>query len=163
MGVRAVVLSEPGPVENLVARDLPVPEPPPGWVRIRVRAAGVNRSELHTRLGLASGVTFPRVPGIEAVGVVDLDPDGTFRPGQQVATMMGGMGRQFIRGGTSALGMAATALALRMGATVLATTRNPDRLDALAAHGVAHPIVDDGSIAGAGRLSSPTASTPPSS
>jgi NADPH:quinone reductase-like Zn-dependent oxidoreductase len=52
-----------------------------------------------------------------------------------------------IRGGTSALGYAATAVARDMGATVLATTRQPDRLDSLAAHGVDHPILDDGAIA----------------
>ena len=66
--MRAVVLSEPGPVANLAIRELPVPEPPPGWVRIAVRAFGLNRSELHTRLGLAEGVTFPRVLGIEEIG-----------------------------------------------------------------------------------------------
>jgi NADPH2:quinone reductase len=93
--MRAVVLREPGPVENLELTDLPLPEPKPGWVRIAVKAFGLNRSELHTRLGLAEGVTFPRVPGIEAVGVVDADPDGELEPGQQVATMMGGMGRTF--------------------------------------------------------------------
>ena len=93
--MRAVVLREPGPVENLELTDLPLPEPEPGWVRIAVKAFGLNRSELHTRLGLAEGVTFPRVPGIEAVGVVDADPSGELEPGQQVATMMGGMGRTF--------------------------------------------------------------------
>jgi len=93
--VRAVVLSGPGPVENLEVRDLPMPEPPPGWVRIAVRAFGLNRSELHTRLGLAQGVTFPRVPGIECVGVVDKAQDRDLPEGQQVAAMMGGMGRTF--------------------------------------------------------------------
>jgi NADPH:quinone reductase len=93
--MRAVVLSGPGPVENLELRDLPVPQPRPGWVRIAVRAFGLNRSELHTRLGLAQGVTFPRVPGIECVGTVDAAPDGDLPTGQQVAAMMGGMGRTF--------------------------------------------------------------------
>jgi NADPH:quinone reductase-like Zn-dependent oxidoreductase len=93
--MRAVVLDEPGPVANLHLRELPVPEPADGWVRIKVRAFGLNRSELHTRLGLAEGVTFPRVLGIEATGVVDADPSGTFAAGQQVAAMMGGMGRVF--------------------------------------------------------------------
>src|SRR2546430_925529 len=93
--MKAVVLSEPGPVENLEIKDLPIPEPPQGWVRIAVRAFGLNRSELHTRLGLAEGVTFPRVLGIEAVGVVAAAPDGEFEEGQQVATMLGGMGRTF--------------------------------------------------------------------
>ncbi len=50
--MRAVVLREPGPVENLELTDLPLPEPKPGWVRIAVKAFGLNRSELHTRLGL---------------------------------------------------------------------------------------------------------------
>jgi NADPH:quinone reductase len=93
--MRAVVLDGPGPPEALVIRDIPVPQPPPGWVLIRVRAFGLNRSELHMRLGLAEGVTFPRVPGIEAVGVVANCPGREFTPGQQVAALMGGMGRAF--------------------------------------------------------------------
>ena len=93
--MRAVVLDGPGPPEALVIKDIPVPDPAVGWVLIRVRAFGLNRSELHTRLGLAQGVTFPRVPGIEAVGQVAECPGGEFAPGQQVATLMGGMGRVF--------------------------------------------------------------------
>jgi NADPH:quinone reductase len=93
--MRAVVLDGPGPPDALVIRDLPVPDPAVGWVLIRVRAFGLNRSELHTRLGLAEGVTFPRVPGIEAVGVVAKCPGGEFAAGQQAATLMGGMGRTF--------------------------------------------------------------------
>lgn len=94
--MRAVVLDEPGPVTNLHVRELPVPEPEAGWLRIRVEAFGLNRSELHTRLGFAGdAVTYPRVLGIEATGVVDADPTGTFAPGQQVVTMMGGMGRAY--------------------------------------------------------------------
>ncbi|GAA2093771.1 zinc-binding alcohol dehydrogenase family protein [Kitasatospora saccharophila] len=93
--MRAVVLDGPGTVERLRLVERPVPEPPAGWVRIKVEAFGLNRSELHTRLGLADGVTFPRIPGIEATGTVDLDPDGVLTPGQQVAALMGGMGRTF--------------------------------------------------------------------
>jgi NADPH:quinone reductase len=199
--MRAMVLSQPGGPENLVLADVPLPVPHPGWVRIEVRAFGLNRSELHTRLGLAEGVTFPRVLGIEAVGVVDECPDGRFAPGQQVATMLGGMGRVFdggyaefvcvpcaqvipfesalpwatlgaipetlqtaygsltigldlqagqtllIRGGTSALGLAVARLAKDSGATVLATTRQPDRASALRENGVDHVIVDDGRVA----------------
>src|SRR5713226_1319693 len=93
--MRAVVLDAPGPPQALRIRELPVPEPRPGWVVIRVKAFGINRSELHTRLGLARGVTFPRVLGIEATGVVAAAPGGEFEEGQQVAAMMGGMGRTF--------------------------------------------------------------------
>src|SRR5215211_2249510 len=93
--MRAVVLDAPGPPEALRIRELAVPEPRPGWVLIRVKAFGINRSELHTRLGLAQGVTFPRVLGIEATGVVAACPGGEFEIGQQVVAMVGGMGRTF--------------------------------------------------------------------
>jgi NADPH:quinone reductase-like Zn-dependent oxidoreductase len=93
--MRAVVLDAPGPPEALTIRELPRPVAAPGWVLIRVRAFGLNRSELHTRLGLAQGVTFPRVLGIEATGVVAACPGEEFAVGQQVMTMMGGMGRTF--------------------------------------------------------------------
>lgn len=93
--MRAIVLDAPGPPDNLKIRQLPVPLPQTGWVLIRVRAFGLNRSELHTRLGLAHGVTLPRVLGIEASGVVAECPGGEFRSGQQVVAMMGGMGRTY--------------------------------------------------------------------
>ncbi|RKS71510.1 NADPH:quinone reductase-like Zn-dependent oxidoreductase [Motilibacter peucedani] len=93
--MRAVVLDAPGAPEALTVRTLPVPTPTTGQVLVRVRAFGLNRSELHTRLGLAVGVTFPRVLGIEATGEVVSAPGGEFAPGQQVVAMMGGMGRTF--------------------------------------------------------------------
>src|SRR5438552_14189901 len=94
-GIRAVVLVAPGPPSALAIREVPVPDPPNGWVLIKVKAFGLNRSELHTRLGLAQGVTFPRVLGIEATGVVARCPGGEFPVGHQVVAMMGGRGRVF--------------------------------------------------------------------
>lgn len=93
--MRAVVLDAPGPPEALQVRELAVPQPEPGQVLIEVGAFGLNRSELHTRLGLADGVVFPRVLGIEAVGTVVACPGGELAPGAQVAALMGGMGRTF--------------------------------------------------------------------
>jgi NADPH:quinone reductase len=93
--MRAVVLDGPGPAEALHVREVPRPVPAAGQVLIRIEAFGLNRSELHTRLGLAEGVTFPRVPGIEATGIVAESPGGEFEVGQQVVAMMGGMGRTF--------------------------------------------------------------------
>jgi NADPH:quinone reductase len=94
--MRAVVLSAPGSVENLEVRTLPIPVEREGWVRIRVEAFGLNRSELHTRLGLAEGVVFPRVLGIECTGAVDSAPENSgLTHGQKVVAMMGGMGRTF--------------------------------------------------------------------
>ena len=93
--MRAVVLDAPGPPEALEVRKLPVPAPEAGQALIKVEAFGLNRSELHTRLGLAEGVTFPRVLGIEATGTVVDCPGGELARGQQVVAMMGGMGRTF--------------------------------------------------------------------
>src|ERR1700712_526957 len=95
--IRAVVLDAPGPPEALQIRELPIPTPEPGWVLIAVKAFGLNRSELQTRLGLADpgAVSWPRVLGIEATGIVVSAPGGEFAPGQQVAALMGGMGRAF--------------------------------------------------------------------
>src|SRR5215470_18578902 len=95
--MRAIVLDAvPAPPEALVIRERPVPRPEPGWVLIEVKAFGLNRSELKTRLGLAdSDVTLPRVLGIEATGVVAACPGGELAVGQQVVAMMGGMGRSF--------------------------------------------------------------------
>jgi NADPH:quinone reductase-like Zn-dependent oxidoreductase len=66
-----------------------------GEVLIRVKASGLNRSELFTRQGLSPGVSFPRILGIEAVGVVEEAPGAEFGKGDIVATAMGGMGRKF--------------------------------------------------------------------
>jgi NADPH:quinone reductase len=93
--MRAIVLDGPGPPSALQIRQCPVPTPQRGWVLIAVKAFGLNRSELHSRQGLAEGMTWPRVLGIEATGVVEESPGGEFKPGQQVAALMGGMGRRF--------------------------------------------------------------------
>lgn len=94
--MRAVVLDAPGGPGSLVVRDLPVPVPQSGWVLLRVHAFGLNRSELYTRQGHSgAAVTFPRVPGIEATGVVVSCPGGEFTAGDTVVAMMGGMGRTY--------------------------------------------------------------------
>ena len=93
--MRAVVIDAPGPPEALQHRSVPMPTPAPGEVLIRVKAFGLNRSELHFRQGLAESGSFPRIPGLEAVGLVESAPGGEFGPGTQVATLMGGMGREF--------------------------------------------------------------------
>ncbi len=93
--MRAIVLEQPGGPEALVIRERPVPEPRQGEVVIRVEAFGLNRSELHTRLGLSPAVRLPRVLGIECVGVVEAAPGTDLVPGQQVAAIMGGMGRDY--------------------------------------------------------------------
>lgn len=93
--MKAAVIRTAGAPSQLIIEDRPIPEPEPGWVRIKVRAFGLNRSELFTRQGHSPSVKFPRILGIEAVGIIDSAPGGEFAVGTTVATVMGGMGRAF--------------------------------------------------------------------
>lgn len=80
--MKAVVIRRPGPPEVLEIEDLPTPVPQCGEVLIRVKAFGINRSELFTRQGLSPSVKFPRVLGIEAVGLVAQAPGGRISRGR---------------------------------------------------------------------------------
>jgi len=93
--MKAAVIYEAGGPEVLKMESRPAPVPQPGEVLIAVKAFGLNRSELFTRQGLSPDVTFPRILGIEAVGVVEDAPGKEFAKGGVVATAMGGMGRHF--------------------------------------------------------------------
>lgn len=93
--MKAAVIYEAGGPEALKLESRPIPKPKNGEVLIRVKAFGLNRSELFTRQGFSPSVKFPRILGIEAVGVVEEAPGKEFRPGDVVATVMGGMGRAF--------------------------------------------------------------------
>ena len=93
--MKAAVIREAGGPEVLKIENLPIPTPENGEVLIRVKAFGLNRSELFTRQGHSPNVEFPRVLGIEAVGLVESAPGSELQMGDIVATAMGGMGRQF--------------------------------------------------------------------
>ncbi len=67
--MRAVQVSRAGGPLELVER--PVPEPGPGSVRIKVQACGICHSDSLTKEGHMPGITYPRVPGHEVVGVID--------------------------------------------------------------------------------------------
>jgi NADPH:quinone reductase-like Zn-dependent oxidoreductase len=199
--MKAAVMYEAGGPEVLKVESRPIPTPQKGQVLIRVKAFGLNRSELFTRQGHSPSVKLPRVLGIEAAGLVEDAPGGEFRKGDKVATAMGGMGRQFdggyaeytcvpatqvqvintevpwetlaaipemlqtswgslfkslrlekgerllVRGGTTSVGLAASAIARSHGAFVAATTRNPDRDQLLRTSGADRVFIDTGSIA----------------
>ena len=94
--MKAVVVYEPGGAEQLVYTDVPRPVLREGWSLVRVRAFGVNHSEIFTRQGLSPTVTFPRILGIECVGTVEETTDADRLPvGQRVVSLMGEMGRAF--------------------------------------------------------------------
>ena len=93
--MRAAVCVRAGGPEVLEIRELPVPAVRPGWSLVRVKGAGLNRSELRTRQGHSPSVTFPRVLGIECVGIVAASTDPRLPDGTTVAAVMGEMGREF--------------------------------------------------------------------
>ncbi len=93
--MKAAVIHEAGGPEVFKIASLAIPKPKNGDVLIRVKAFGLNRSELFTRQGHSPNVKFPRVLGIEAVGLVEAAPGGEFHQGDIAATAMGGMGREF--------------------------------------------------------------------
>src|SRR5262249_13317256 len=67
--MKAAVVSAAGGPEVLRLESRPIPTPKQGEVLIRVKAFGLNRSELFTRQGHSPSVKFPRILGIEAVGL----------------------------------------------------------------------------------------------
>lgn len=206
--MHAVVLEACCEPEELRVTSAPVPTPVPGRVLIRVRAFGLNRSELMLRSFEAREphIHLPRIPGIECVGEVADPSDSSLQIGERVVALMGGMGRSFdgsyaeyalvpahhvfsiegladhldwgelaaipetwhtawgslfeclrlrgdehllIRGGTSALGLAAAQIAHTIGCEVSASTRSAAKAKLLEDTGVVdHAIVDnDGSRA----------------
>lgn len=93
--MKAAVIYTAGGPEQLRIEQRPVPQAGANQVLVKVKAFGLNRSELMTRKGYSPGVAFPRILGIECVGEIVSDPSGKWQPGQQVAACMGGMGRDY--------------------------------------------------------------------
>lgn len=200
--MKAAVTTRAGTPDSVIQiQQVPIPIVKDGWIVIQIKAFGLNRSELFTRRGDSPNVEFPRIQGIECVGLVHDDPSNTYQQGQQVAAIMGGMGRLFdggyaeytlvpieivfpfrsnldwnvlgaipemfqtvtgslhqaleiqsketllIRGGTSSIGMLSLQLAKAKGLTVISTTRNPTKKQALLDNGADYVVIDDGNIA----------------
>jgi len=93
--MKAAVTIKPGSPEVIELQEKSIPLARKGWVLIKNKAFGLNRSEIFTRQGDSPNVKFPRIQGIECVGIVEEDLSGKYNKGQKVAAIMGGMGRDF--------------------------------------------------------------------
>ena len=85
--MRAVVMRARGGPEVLEVADLPVPEPGPKEVRVRLKAAALNHLDVWVRKGVASPkLHLPHVLGADGSGVVDAVGPGVegFAPGDEV-------------------------------------------------------------------------------
>jgi NADPH:quinone reductase len=85
--MRAVAITAPGGPEVLTVVDRPVREAGPGEVRIAVRAAAVNPTDIGLReRGAGPDLAPPWIPGMDATGVVESAGEGVDRlaPGDEV-------------------------------------------------------------------------------
>jgi NADPH:quinone reductase-like Zn-dependent oxidoreductase len=68
--MKAIVLHEKGEPENLKYEDWPDPEPRPGEVVVKLKAAALNHRDVWIRKGLYAGLKFPIVLGSDGAGEV---------------------------------------------------------------------------------------------
>lgn len=92
--MKAIVIQKPGGPEVLAVVERPLPEPSRGEVRVRVRAAAVNRADLLQRMGAypAPPDAPADIPGLELAGEVDaVGPDvQRLAVGDRVFGLVGG-------------------------------------------------------------------------
>jgi D-arabinose 1-dehydrogenase-like Zn-dependent alcohol dehydrogenase len=83
--MRVAQVSQPNGPFELVERD--IPEPGSGSVRIKVEACGICHGDSLTKEGHWPGIQYPRVPGHEVAGIIDLAGEGVagWTEGQRVA------------------------------------------------------------------------------
>jgi D-arabinose 1-dehydrogenase-like Zn-dependent alcohol dehydrogenase len=82
--MKTIQVPKPGGPLELVEREIPTPQA--GWVRVKVEACGICHSDALVKEGHWPGLSYPRVPGHEVAGVVDLPGPGVtqWSKGQRV-------------------------------------------------------------------------------
>ncbi|HXV47674.1 MAG TPA: alcohol dehydrogenase [Candidatus Binatia bacterium] len=82
--MRVAQVTRPNGPFEIVERE--IPEPCAGQVRVKVEACGICHSDAMTKEGLWPGIEYPRVPGHEIAGVIDVLGAGvaSWTPGQRV-------------------------------------------------------------------------------
>ncbi|HTT29663.1 MAG TPA: NADP-dependent oxidoreductase [Solirubrobacteraceae bacterium] len=69
--MRAVVITKPGDLDVLEVEDRPARKPGPGEVRIAVKAAAVNPTDIGLRQRGGGDLPAPWIPGMDAAGLVE--------------------------------------------------------------------------------------------
>ncbi|HLI93466.1 MAG TPA: NAD(P)H-quinone oxidoreductase [Puia sp.] len=92
--MKAVWITRKGGPEVLELRDTLAPVPAAGEVLIRVKAAGLNRSDIYSRNSKAYGHDEPEIPGLEVSGTIETCGAGVTRwkPGDEVCALVTGGG-----------------------------------------------------------------------
>ena len=93
--MKAIVIYKAGDAQQLQLEERPIPTLKEGWTLVKIKGFGINRSEIFTWQGHSPSVIFPRILGIECVGVVEATTSPTLQKGQTVVSLMGEMGRAF--------------------------------------------------------------------
>lgn len=93
--MKAAMIYEAGGPEQLKVEMVKQPEVKAGWSLVKVMGFGINHSEIFTRKGESPSVKFPRILGIECVGVVEESTSPNLKNGQKVVSFMGEMGRAY--------------------------------------------------------------------
>ena len=106
--MRALVLRQFGDPEQLRVEEIPQPQAHDGEVLVRIRAAGINPSDVKNVQGHMAGTTLPRIPGRDFAGIVVGGP--TNLQGREVWGTGGDIG--FTRDGSHAEYMLIPAAAL---------------------------------------------------
>jgi len=74
--MKVAQIARPGGDFEIVERE--IPDPRPGQVRIKVQACGVCHSDVFTKEGSWPGIQYPRVPGHEVAGIIDVVGEGVW-------------------------------------------------------------------------------------
>ena len=95
--MKAVLIDRPVKGQDVVLSEVETPKVKSGWVLVKIKAFGMNHSEAILReFEISSSyIQKPIIPGIECVGEVEDPSDSSFKKGQKVVSLMGGMGRSF--------------------------------------------------------------------
>lgn len=93
--MKAIVVEKAGGPEVLEYKDVSTPTVKPGWSLVQIKGFGINHSEIFTRAGESPSVKFPRILGIECVGIIAESTSSELTEGQKIISIMGEMGRAF--------------------------------------------------------------------